>query len=120
MPNTPNAVKCSIEGLRCLNEHYEELSVVIAKWSKKKKGVVCDCMPSCTELDIAVVHDGRDKYNPCFFVSMFLVLYNTFLCSIYGDAKPMSLVTLRLDSLPTERYKRNVIRGKLDLVGKSN
>lgn len=28
------------------------------------------------------------------------------------------MVKIALTSLPTERYKRNVIRGKLDLVGK--
>lgn len=29
------------------------------------------------------------------------------------------MVEIRLISLPTERYKRNVVRGKLDLVGKN-
>lgn len=36
--------------------------------------------------------------------------------SIYGHSSPLSMVTIALASLPTERYKRNVIRGKLDLV----
>lgn len=36
--------------------------------------------------------------------------------SIYGHSSPLSMVTIELASLPTERYKRNVIRGKLDLV----
>lgn len=62
MPNVGKGSHCDIEGLRCLNEHYEELSVVIAKWSTGKKGVVCDCLPSCTEVDVSVVHDARDKY----------------------------------------------------------
>lgn len=60
MPNVPLSMQCHVEGLRCLNDHYEELAVVIAKWSDKK-GVVCDCLPSCTEIDIGVVHDTRDK-----------------------------------------------------------
>lgn len=55
------AIHCNMSGLMCLNDHYEELSVVIAKWSTGRKGVVCDCLPSCTELDIAIVHDSRDK-----------------------------------------------------------
>lgn len=39
-----------------------------------------------------------------------------FFHSIYGHSNPLSMVTIGLASLPTERYKRNVIRGKLDLV----
>lgn len=49
-------------GLECLNRYYEELSVIIAKWSYGRKGLVCDCLPSCTEVDLTVVHDNRDKY----------------------------------------------------------
>lgn len=61
IPNMPQSMHCHVDGLRCLSDHYEELSVVIAKWSNKK-GVVCDCLPSCTEIDIGVVHDTRDEY----------------------------------------------------------
>jgi hypothetical protein len=48
---------CDINGLVCLNEHYEDLSIVIAAWSKarKRRGVVCDCLPSCNEIDLVVV-----------------------------------------------------------------
>lgn len=62
MPNTDPSTHCDMTGLKCLNNHYEDLSVVIARWSQGKKGVVCDCLPSCTEVDISVVHDTRDKY----------------------------------------------------------
>lgn len=62
MPNTEDEWHCDMNGLKCLNSHYEELSVVIARWSIGKKGVVCDCLPSCTEIDISIVHDTRDKY----------------------------------------------------------
>lgn len=61
MPNVEQVIHCNITGLKCLNDHFEELSVVIAKWAKNKKGVVCDCLPSCTEVDISVVHDSRTK-----------------------------------------------------------
>lgn len=37
---------------------------------------------------------------------------------LYDYDKTFSTVEIALASLPTERYKRNVIRGKLDLVGK--
>lgn len=61
MPNVSPAMHCHVDGLRCLNEHYEDLSIVIASWSVGKKGVVCDCLPSCTEIDLGVVHDSREK-----------------------------------------------------------
>ena len=64
-------------GLKCLNEHYEDLSVVIAKWSYGRRGVVCDCLPSCTEVDISIVHDARDKYVK--FVLHYTIFFNFFL-----------------------------------------
>lgn len=60
-PNTPDPQLCNMTGLECLNKYYEELSVIIAKWSFGRKGLVCDCLPSCTEVDLTVVHDNRDK-----------------------------------------------------------
>lgn len=59
MPGTDPRLYCDMLGLMCLNEHYEELSVVIAKWNKGRRGIICDCLPSCTEVDISVVHDNR-------------------------------------------------------------
>lgn len=61
IPNTNQLMHCNMTGLKCLNEHYEDLSVVIAKWSHGRKGVVCDCLPSCTEIDITVIDDSREK-----------------------------------------------------------
>lgn len=62
MPYTDQSMHCEMTGIVCLNEHYEDLSVVIPKWSVgQRKGVVCDCLPSCTELDMSVVYDARNK-----------------------------------------------------------
>ncbi|KAI8125736.1 hypothetical protein FF38_07993 [Lucilia cuprina] len=94
-PNTPSWQKCNMDGLECLNRNYEDLSVIIAKWSKGRKGLVCDCLPSCTEVDITTVVDSKEN------------IYNQ---------NPVSKVEIALVELPTERYKRNVVRGKLDLV----
>jgi acid-sensing ion channel, other len=76
------------------------LSIVIASWTKarKKKGLVCDCMPSCEEVDILVTHESRTN------------IFN-------GGPTSYSTIDVILGYLPTERYKRNVVRGKLDLVG---
>jgi acid-sensing ion channel, other len=103
MPNTDPRKHCDINGLVCLNEHYEDLSIVIAAWSKarRRKGIVCDCMPSCNEVDILMIHETRDN------------IYS-------GALEPFSIIEVSLANLPTERYKRNVVRGKLDLVGKTH
>lgn len=58
-------------------------------------------MPSCNEVDILMIHETRDN------------IYS-------GAADPFSVIEVSLASLPTERYKRNVVRGKLDLVGKTH
>ncbi|EDS29204.1 pickpocket 13 [Culex quinquefasciatus] len=96
MPNSDPAQRCDMAGLVCLNTNYEELTIVIPSWSTGKRGVVCDCLPSCTEVDIAIVHDWRE--------------------SIFNPEKRYSTIEIELSALPTERYKRNVVRGRLDLV----
>jgi hypothetical protein len=78
------------------------LSIVIAAWSKarKRKGIVCDCIPSCNEVDILTIYEARNNiFDP--------------------NVSPYSIIDVSLANLPTERYKRNVVRGKLDLVGES-
>lgn len=72
MPNTPRA--CNIEGLKCLNNNYEDLTVVIPHWSHGRKGVVCEeCLPSCTEVDISTIHDSREKWGVMKTVTMQLL-----------------------------------------------
>lgn len=42
---------------------------------------------------------------------------HSLIFSINGYQRSLSVVEIGLAALPTERYKRNVIRGTLDLVG---
>ncbi|XP_017120757.1 sodium channel protein Nach [Drosophila elegans] len=97
-PNSPDWQLCNMDGLECLNRNYEDLSVIIAQWSKRRgrKGLVCDCLPSCTEVDITTVYDSKEN--------------------LVGNQNPVSRIEVGLIELPTERYKRNLVRGKLDLV----
>lgn len=92
MPNTELNKQCTIEGLECLNKHYNDLAVLRAHWAKRS-GLVCYCVPSCTELEMSVIKDEK-----------------------LGIQEEFAVVELSLDRLPSERYKRNVIKGKLDLV----
>lgn len=61
MPGTSVENHCNMNGLRCLNDNYDDLSVVIASWSRDRKGLMCDCLPSCTEIDVSIVHDARKR-----------------------------------------------------------
>lgn len=65
-----------------------------ASWSSRP-GLYCDCLPSCTEAEISVVKDFK-----------------------VTSAAEFAAVHIELAFLPSERYRRNVVRGILDLVGK--
>ncbi|CAH1993032.1 unnamed protein product [Acanthoscelides obtectus] len=92
MPNTTFKNQCKFNGLRCLSANYNELSILKAKWANKT-GLYCECLPSCTEIELSVLRDD-----------------------IEGILSEYAVVELILDRLPTERFKRNVVKGKLDLV----
>ncbi|XP_052741500.1 sodium channel protein Nach [Bicyclus anynana] len=92
MPNTPEEEKCNTSGVICMNYHADDITVLKASWSNQK-GLYCDCLPSCTEAEISVVKDIKEP--------------NVF---------KYSTVQIELSSLPSEMYRRNVVRGVLDLV----
>ncbi|CAH0398373.1 unnamed protein product [Chilo suppressalis] len=93
MPNVPEYMKCNISGIMCLNNHVNVLSVLKAEWSSRS-GLYCNCLPSCTEAEITTVKDFKIVTSESF-----------------------ASVEIGLAMLPSERYKRNVVRGVLDLVG---
>ncbi|KAK9892744.1 hypothetical protein WA026_021936 [Henosepilachna vigintioctopunctata] len=92
VPNAPREMFCDIDGLYCLNKHYNNLIVLKAPWSNRT-GLVCDCLPSCTEFEMTVIKDYKS-----------------------GIPEDYGIVEITLERLPSERYKRKVVRGKLDLV----
>ncbi|XP_049873455.1 pickpocket protein 28-like [Pectinophora gossypiella] len=92
MPNVPERLKCDVEGIICLNDHVQELSVLKARWSSRP-GLYCDCLPSCTEAEISIMKDFKVTTGENF-----------------------ATVQIELSMLPSERYRRNVVRGVLDLV----
>ncbi|XP_022177636.1 sodium channel protein Nach [Myzus persicae] len=92
MPNSKLSEQCDINGLICLNTHYAELSVLKKKKSKRP-GLECDCVPSCIEAEINVIT-----------VESFITNENE------------SVIQLMMDRLPAERLKRNVVRGRLDVL----
>ncbi|XP_050682170.1 pickpocket protein 28 [Leptidea sinapis] len=91
-PNTDDRLKCNISGIMCINENLASLAVLKARWSSRK-GLYCDCLPSCTEADISIVKDFKEETNNDF-----------------------ATVEIVMPFLPSERFRRNVVRGALDLV----
>lgn len=92
IPNSLKEKHCDINGLECLNRNYNDLAVLKAKWADRS-GLVCSCLPSCTEIELSVVKDEK-----------------------VGIQDEFAIVDISLERLPSERYKRKVVRGKLDLV----
>ncbi|XP_045483966.1 pickpocket protein 19-like [Pieris rapae] len=92
MPKVDEHLKCNMTGVICLNNNFDTFSVLKARWSSRT-GLFCDCLPSCTEAEISTVKDFKS------------VTYNDY-----------ASVAIELAFLPTERYRRNVVRGVLDLV----
>lgn len=52
--------QCNIFGLECLNEHYNDLAVLRAKWTNRT-GLVCNCIPSCTEIEMSTIRDYKQR-----------------------------------------------------------
>ncbi|CAG4956011.1 unnamed protein product [Colias eurytheme] len=96
MIGAEDSKRCNISGISCLHNHASDLTTLKPPWNKRP-GLACDCLPSCDETEITVIKDvvrakgGRSK-------------------------KKKAYVELILAYLPTERFKRNVVRSRLDLV----
>lgn len=60
-PNSNSAEHCDVMGLDCLSENYEILNKPIAKWSTDRKGIHCDCPPLCTDSDITLIGETKQR-----------------------------------------------------------
>ncbi|RVE42930.1 hypothetical protein evm_012429 [Chilo suppressalis] len=88
---------CNITGLACLHSNKSVLTDLKPPW-RKRPGLVCDCMPSCNDIEITIIRELQEKSNI--------------------GKKEISNIEIELAHLPSERYKRSVVRSHLDLVGK--
>ncbi|XP_038210041.1 sodium channel protein Nach-like [Zerene cesonia] len=73
-------------------EEHLKCNVLRARWSSRI-GLFCDCLPSCTEAEISIVKDLKKPIDDNY-----------------------ARIEIELAFLPSERYRRNVVRGALDLV----
>ncbi|XP_072948821.1 sodium channel protein Nach [Epargyreus clarus] len=94
MLDTPEQERCNLSGIWCLQTHASQLTALKPKWATRS-GLSCDCLQSCDETEITVI---KDDVTP-----------------IRGKKK-RTFVEIVLAYLPTERFKRKVVRSNLDLV----
>lgn len=139
---------CNIEGLQCLTDYfgkYFESSPKITALTLTKKpsvkidscryiernvvklletvnrlhakgfdkpGLVCDCVPSCIEPEFKVVTDSKG----C--VGILIASVKICVALFFRVKTSHSEILIKMDALPTSRFKRAVVRTTLDLVGK--
>lgn len=86
---------CGYEGLTCLDEANLMLpqTTIMQPW--RTEGLVCKCLPSCTELQTFVI--GRS--------------------SVLHEHSKLRNVTISLQEMPTQRFFRQAVREKVDIVG---
>ncbi|XP_073946886.1 sodium channel protein Nach-like isoform X2 [Choristoneura fumiferana] len=83
---------CNYTGLNCLiTFEANKKNLVIDKPTAREQ-----CLPSCLESELTMIH--------------------TFQTWVSDDAVEGAMVTIRMTSLPTLRYERNLLRTNLDLV----
>ncbi|KAJ2949047.1 hypothetical protein O0L34_g5987 [Tuta absoluta] len=86
--------RCNISGVACLHAHSAHLTLLKPPWATRP-GLSCDCLPNCNETEITVIKDVQipNRKN-----------------------RKKTGVEVVLAYLPTERFKRSVVRSRLDLV----
>ncbi|KPI94432.1 Sodium channel protein Nach [Papilio xuthus] len=86
---------CNITGMLCLHTHESELTILKPQWALHRRGMTCHCLPSCDETEITIIKD---------------------VVSSHKSKEKKANIEIVLAYLPTERFKRNVVRSRLDLV----
>ncbi|XP_065212235.1 sodium channel protein Nach isoform X2 [Planococcus citri] len=93
MPKADKSLHCNFEGLNCLSKMYNDFVVLKPKW-EDKPGLSCDCLPSCEDIEMEIVSQE----------------------SFRDDDDDTSTIELVIDHLPSEKFKRNVVRKRQDLI----
>ncbi|XP_068633532.1 sodium channel protein Nach [Battus philenor] len=95
MLSTSTSEHCNISGMICLHSHVSQLTTLKPPWAVGRHGMTCNCLPSCNETEITIIKDVVISHK---------------------NNKKKIFVEIVLAYLPTERFKRNVVRSRLDLV----
>uniref|UniRef100_A0A182IV61 Uncharacterized protein n=1 Tax=Anopheles atroparvus TaxID=41427 RepID=A0A182IV61_ANOAO len=84
---------CGYDGLNCLDQRdlMFPQTTIMQPW--RTNGLVCDCYPSCTEHEIRII--GRESDV---------------------ESRTGRSVLIKLMALPTQRYRRQIVRENIDVV----
>ncbi|BES96243.1 Amiloride-sensitive sodium channel [Nesidiocoris tenuis] len=93
-PKSKPEEHCDYDGILCLDAHYSYLSV------PRKNGLECNCLPGCADTEFDVPFSIDKEIPPG-------------LIRPYENNSDTLIMLVRF---PTERYRRVVVRGMLDLV----
>jgi amiloride-sensitive sodium channel len=105
--------ECDYEGLLCLdtNDLMFPQTTIMQPW--RTNGLVCQCFPSCSENEIKVI--GRASkwvLNVSFTLFLYLIRFSIRIRHTETDR----FVSIQLQQVPTQKYYRQAVREKLDIV----
>ena len=87
---------------------------MLKKKKSKRPGLECYCVPSCIEAEINVI-----TVESFMYVNRLWISKTKCKCiKIFRTNENESIIQIMMDRLPAERLKRNVVRGRLDVLGK--
>ncbi|XP_013108461.1 acid-sensing ion channel 1 [Stomoxys calcitrans] len=86
---------CDLEGFRCLNEYHSirPATQSLLPWSNSSYS--CHCMPSCNEIDFKRVYENEVQLR---------------------TSASYATITVNIPELSTERFRRQAMRTRLDIV----
>ncbi|SPP83286.1 sodium channel protein Nach [Drosophila guanche] len=91
----PRYPDCDLAGLNCLESHFMVKPDAKLMLGKKDGKTKCECLPSCNEGDIRAIYESVSDFNP---------------------SSTARNVTLSMTALPTDQYRRQALRTRLDVV----
>lgn len=92
-PENDKSPVCGYDGLNCLDQRdlMFPQTTIMQPW--RTNGLVCDCFPSCTEHEIRIIGRETDM-----------------------EARTGRSVLIKIMSLPSQRYRRQIVREDIDVV----
>lgn len=82
-----------------------------------RPGLECYCVASCIEAEIDLITVETFMWdNQLLFKQNIISIYKIYI-KFYRTNENESIIQLMMDRLPDERLKRNVVRGRLDVLG---
>ncbi|XP_021933418.1 sodium channel protein Nach-like isoform X2 [Zootermopsis nevadensis] len=94
MPAARTEKNCDLDGMVCLEKNKDYINTLINPWDKREgAGISCTCMQGCEELGFRMVSKEEER-----------------------EPRNYTTIEVQMVQLPTVRFKRNIVRNKVDMV----